>query len=226
MQADFWPLLKQAISHERLEGYSSRKEMMGQESVYAHYAWNMALSESLYPSMQGIEIALRNSLHTAASQRFGSEKWFDDQLLVHERDRGFVSSAKEILVKSGKPVEPSRVIAELSFGFWTSLFDVRYEQRLWPWLLKPVFPYMPRTMRTRAELSRRLNKIRIMRNRVFHHEPIWYWKDMERQHRDLIEAISWINPAMARFIAMLDRFPNVASKGCAPYHEQLESLSV
>ncbi|WP_305041795.1 hypothetical protein [Geoalkalibacter sp.] len=223
MQGDFSALLQKAISHERLEGYSRRKEMQGNNSLFAHYAWNLALSESLYPALQGIEVALRNSMHDAALNRFGSATWFEGDLL-HERDQRFVTVARNALLSAGKTMEPSRILAELSFGFWTSLFDVRYEQRLWPWLLKPVFPYMPRRLRTRAELSRRLNKIRLLRNRVFHHEPIWFWQDLKQQHRNLLETLSWINPAMPRFIGIIDRFPRVAETGCVPYHEQVANL--
>lgn len=226
MQVEFVRLLDKAVSHERLEGYSRRGSIDCPQSLYAHYAWNVSLSESLYPLLQGIEIALRNSLHNAASQRFGREDWFEDNRLIHPVDRGFVNSARETIAKSHKPTEPARIVAELSFGFWTSLFDVRYEQRFWPWLLKPICPYMPRTLRTRAELSRRLNGIRRLRNRVFHHEPIWYWRDLTQQHRELAETLYWINPAMEQFVGMLDRFPQVMSQGCRPYHGLLEGVSL
>lgn len=226
MQADFFEMLNRAISQERLDGYTRRREKMGPESIYAHYAWNLALSESLYPALQGVEIALRNSLQAAMTKRYGCEEWFNDRNLLHERDCLSVAAAQQTLIKAGKAVDPSRVVAELGFGFWTSLFDVRYEQRFWPWLLKPVFPYMPRTLRTRAELSRRLNRVRFLRNRVFHHEPIWYWKDLERQQRELVKVVFWINPAMAKFVSSLDRFPAIAVTGCAPYHTLMESLAL
>jgi hypothetical protein len=48
-----------------------------------------------------------------------------------------------------------------------------------------------------------------LRNRVFHHEPIWYWRDLAQQHAQLLETINWINPAMRSLIGVLDRFPGV-----------------
>ena len=175
MQLDFFMLLRRAISHERLEAYRMRGADMNGMNLYVHYAWNIALSESLYPALQGLEIALRNSIHDASAERFGTENWFSDDLsLLLPPEQDSIRKARGALIKEGKQPEEEGVIAELSFGFWTSLFDVRYEQRLWPWLLKPVFPFMPRSIRTRKMLSGRLNRIRHLRNRVFHHEPVWY----------------------------------------------------
>ncbi|WP_444945362.1 hypothetical protein ACJJIP_13825 [Microbulbifer sp. VTAC004] len=64
-------------------------------------------------------------------------------------------------------LDAGRVIAELSFGFWTSLLDRRYKQVLWPRLLKTAFPEMPRRLRTRNNLSRRFQRICHLRNRIF-----------------------------------------------------------
>jgi len=137
--------------------------------------------------LQILEITLRNSLHSAITESYQTERWFELSFL-HERERGQFNQAKGSLRNEKKTMEAGRIIAELSFGFWTSLFDVRYEhnQILWPKLLKPTFPYLPKGQRTRAFLSRELNRIRFLRNRVFHHEPIWHWKDLAIQHQHLI----------------------------------------
>lgn len=226
MQGDFFTLLGRAISHERLESYRRKGAEIDGLNLYAHYAWNIALSESLYPALQGLEVSLRNGIHGAATERFNAENWFADEsgfLLPPEQDS--VRKAKGTLIKCGKQPEAAGVIAELNFGFWTSLFDVRYEQKLWPWLLKPVFPYMPRSIRTRKTLSKRLNRIRLLRNRVFHHEPVWYWGDLAQQHEELLEAIAWLNPSMKDFIITLDRFHEVHGNGAEKHRVQLEKLT-
>lgn len=225
MQEDFFTQLRRSISHERLEAYRQRRTDSDDLNLYAHYAWNIALSESLYPALQGLEVSIRNSIHDAASERFKTEYWFDDISLLYPPEKESVRKAKETLIKSKKPLDVGRIIAELNFGFWTSLFDVRYEQRFWPWLLKPVFPSMPRTERTRKTLSQRLNKIRQLRNRIFHHEPIWHWRDLRRQHAELLEAIYWINPAMMKFVKELDRFPVILEKGYDGYKQGILQLT-
>lgn len=69
---------------------------------------------------------------------------------LHERERTQVSQAKDDLKKLNKKISAARIVAELSFGFWTSLFDIRYEhgQVLWPSLLKPTFLFLPKGQRT------------------------------------------------------------------------------
>lgn len=91
-----------------------------------------------------------------------------------------MARAKASLDEIGRPLEPSRVVAGLSFGFWTSLRNQRNEQRLWPSLLKTAFPFLPKGQRTRKTLSTRLDKVRCLRNRVLHREPIWHWRDLVR----------------------------------------------
>jgi hypothetical protein len=218
MQADFVTKLRQVLSHERLAAYQQRGRTDGDLALFSHYLWNMALSESLYPGLQALEVALRNTIHNAAIQQFSRKDWYADRQIIHHRyNINAISKAREQLRRQNKTPDPGRIIAELSFGFWTSLFDSRYEQKLWTRLIKPAFPYMPRRIRTRKELSKRLNKIRNLRNRIFHHEPIWYWQDLAQQHDILLETLTWIEPAMRDMLTTLDRFPEIYEAGPQTY---------
>ena len=225
MQEEIARLLRKAVSHERIEAYRERGTNGSDSNLFAHYAWNIAICESLYPALQGLEVALRNSIHHTIREDRGNNYWFDDRRLIHERDRPLVDKAKAKLTRMNKPHDEGRVIAELSFGFWTSLFDSRYEQRLWPRYLKTAFPAMPRTIRKRKTLTKRLNKLRYLRNRVFHHEPIWHWRDLQEQHQMLLETTSWINPAMQALITGLDRFDEVYNNRVVPYEALINQLS-
>lgn len=102
-----------------------------------------------------------------------------------------VASAKQKLAEVGKPLEADRIVAELNFGFWSNLLNRPYEQQqvLWPTLLRAVFPYAPARFRNRPALSRRFNEIRQLRNRIFHHEPIWDTPNLLQSHANIIEAI-------------------------------------
>ena len=65
---------------------------------------------------------------------------------------------------------------------------------------------MKAKVRTRATLSKRLNKIRRLRNRIFHYEPIWYYNDLKQQHEQILETIGWIEPRMKDMILPIDQF--------------------
>ncbi len=225
MQADFSEQLFTALSQERLSAYQSRVDDGGNLNLFSHYAWNMALSESLYPILQTLEITLRNAIYEAAKDHFKQGDWFDDPKIIHYHyNQAAIRKAKQSLQRQNKPLEPGRIIAELTFGFWTSLLDKRYEQVLWHQIIKTTFSHMPRTHRTRKNLSQRFNKIRDLRNRVFHHEPIWYWQDLERQHQDMLEALDWISPEMKELVMAVDRFDDVYNNGLVGITKKLKSF--
>ena len=224
MQEQFFFNLKYLISEQRIGPY--RVNVTDSELItYARYAWNLALCESLYPALNGLEIALRNGIHNAATYRFGDEYWFDSLTLGKTRDS--LKRSREKLASDAKKRENAAVgdlVSQLNFGFWVGLFDSQYEQVLWTQLLRPVFPYIPRTERSRNRLSRRLHSIRMMRNRVFHHEPIWNHPDLKALHGRVLDTIGWISWEMRRFIEMLDRFPNIYSQGPQKYEQEMEAV--
>jgi len=224
MQANFSEQLRRAISHERLAAYNQRGSSNDDAELFAHYALNMALSESLYTPLQCLEVSLRNGIHDAATAHFKTDAWFDLPSLLSPQERHKVQEAKNTLIKGKKPLDSVRIIPELTFGFWTSLFDVRYEKILWPWLLKPVVPNMPRHIRIRRTLSKRLNRVRTLRNRIFHHEPIWHWRDLQSQHTDILEAITWVNPAMMAFVEQFDRFEEIYKNGVSEYRKIITAM--
>lgn len=60
-----------------------------------------------------------------------------------------------------------------------------------------------------------------MRNRIFHHEPIWYWQDLPQQHERALEAISWIEPAVKDLVMTVDRSPPIYQDSLREIERQL-----
>jgi hypothetical protein len=214
----FFQQIRQVLSEERFEAYSHAAKDPDSEKL-ARYLWNIALCRALYPTLQGLEIALRNALHRSISDLHGTEKWFEKRYGVVKGDsgKGRVGNALRRVQQSGNPMTPGRVVAELSFGFWASLLNRRYNQVLWPQLLKPTFPHMPRKIRTQKFVRRRIERVRKLRNRVFHHEPIWHWSDLKDQHAQTLEAIGWICPDWRYTVDTIDHFPKVHADGLKPF---------
>ncbi|MGV8038860.1 MAG: hypothetical protein AB2L07_01845 [Thermoanaerobaculaceae bacterium] len=207
------------LSAERLAPYSLDGRRPPLDAL-ALYAWNMALCEALYPALHALEVAVRNSVHTAFSKGLGAN-WYEN-LERPELER--VAAAKASLAEEGKSIEVSRVIAQLPLGFWTGLLTKRYEQRLWPRFMQSAFPLMPRSQRTRHVVHGRLDDLRNLRNRVFHHEPVWHWKDLPDKHHQLWEVTGWTNQELAELVAFVDRFPEVHRAGWQPYRELLDQF--
>lgn len=212
------------LSPDRLDGgYGGGG--VPREEILARYLWNVALCEALYPSLQMLEVALRNTVFDAGCAVYPAGVpappgrvpcWLDTPGLLHAQEASKVNAARTALRNAGKPLEPGRLVAELTFGFWTALFDVRYENNrfLWPRLFsQKIFGAAPRDRRSRKALSPLLNRVRYLRNRAFHHEPIWHWRDLREQHALTPALIGWMSPPLLRTVRMMDRFEAAHSGG-------------
>lgn len=225
-------LIRQAISDQRLDAYRIT-EADDDLDLLERYVWNMALSEALYPVLQSLEVTLRNTVHRAIGNAVGTDTWFDAGLLAEPEVRQIAEARAKLAVKR-KPDEPDRVVAELNFGFWTSLFNDRYEHVLWRSnpkigdagkLIKTAFPNLEPRLRTRAKIGARVNTIRQrLRNRIFHHEPIWNMHSLPALHVELHAILGWINPAMLELVKRIDRFPEVYGQGSRPYRKRLSGV--
>lgn len=208
------------LSEQRLSPYLRQAEGDLADAL-GHYTWNLQLSESLYPVLQLTEVVFRNALHQALSVEFDTPTWFHG-LWLHPREQKAVDKALGELRKRRADPTADRTVAELHFGFWCSLCDKRYEhqQTLWPKLFRHApLSQMPRRHRHRQGLSRAVNRLRQLRNRVFHHEPIWHWRDLPQRHQDALALLAWLNPSVATLASSLDRFPAVHQRGWAPMQE-------
>jgi hypothetical protein len=78
--SDYLEELSQAVSRVRLEAY--RPSAGSDLDTIVNYFWNITLCEALYPSLDAVEVVLRNSIHRTLSGYFQSEYWFDDTRLV------------------------------------------------------------------------------------------------------------------------------------------------
>lgn len=199
------------LSRDRFEACRYHQE--DDESTLRRVTWNTALSEALYTPLQGLEVSVRNSVHRAISDLYGGPDWISKPgSYLRPSEQQMMRDAIDFLRVRRKPLTAGYMISELKFGFWTSLFDAHYE-KLWHQIIKAAFPAMPKVIRTRGELSRRINPVRHLRNAVSHHHSIWHWRDLKKQHEEIYVLLRWMEPEFAEFIRKQDRFPDVLSKG-------------
>jgi hypothetical protein len=168
------------------------------------YALNTRLSEALYTPLQTLEVALRNRVHVVMAEAHG-ERWFEaDGLLRVEHQREQLASAIAELAKAGKDPTAGRVVAALTFSFWTAMLSPAYED-LWRSTLNAIASRPDGKRLPRKSLSRPLTPIRVLRNRIAHHEPILHW-DLRKHHANIVALTAWLSPAAAAWCAMIDRF--------------------
>lgn len=92
------------------------------------------ISEAFYPMLSILEVGLRNSMDYQLKRKFDDGNWFESNdfiKIASSYQIDSISDARKNIHREKKVVTPGKIIAELSFGFWTSLFDSRFEMSLW-----------------------------------------------------------------------------------------------
>lgn len=202
-----------AISPERFRPYILRAGGSRLRAVWI-YERNTAIAEALYGVTQGIEIAVRNSIHRELSGAFGAY-WFEEFSFGETQDK-MLTEAKGAIARDRRPVTPGAVVAELNLGFWVALLTRAYEKTLWVPCLHRAFPhaYVEKRGQTaviqvkidRCDIHERLDNIRYLRNRIAHHEPLLKL-DLPQCYSRTLEALKWICPISAQWVRTTNCFP-------------------
>ena len=103
------------------------------------------------------------------------ENWLENKDFLTNDSLRKIDEAKKILFKRAEPISKSKIIAELSFGFWVNLFKKPYEMKLRTKDIQKIFTNLPpkkEKMINREVIYKELNHIRNFRNRVFHYEKV------------------------------------------------------
>jgi hypothetical protein len=207
-------IIDKIISQERLQPYISHHSGDTEKAI-AHYKANILISESFYPLISILEVGLRNSIDKQFVRRFSDDKWFDNIEFIqivskYQIDR--ISEARTNIQSSKKEITTGRIISELTFGFWTSLFDTKFEMTLWK-NLRFSFPNCQKENRKRKIISAKLNRIRKFRNRIFHHEAIsWNIDVLNAYKHDIIEGINWLDKDLLNWIGELNHIDQTIEK--------------
>ena len=98
------------------------------------------------------------------------------------------------------------------------------QPRLWPSLFLTAFPNLPLRWQHRSKLSDKLHTIRLLRNRAFHHEPIWTRK-VRRDEADICEIIGWICPPAERLAREASRLNSVVAQRLVPHEQVVKRLA-
>ncbi len=205
--------LEKILSTDRLIPYLT-KHNRDYDKAINHYKANIRISESFYSAIAIIEVGLRNNIDNQFKRKYTTEDWYDHPDFIKDVssfqiDR--IQEARKNILKEKKIVTHSRIIAELTFGFWTSLFDTRFERSLWK-NLRFAFPKCPKHIRQRKTVSSKLNSIRKLRNRIFHHESIaWNIEALTNYKNELYEVINWLNGDLTTFFKDTFRIDEVLS---------------
>ncbi len=177
------------------------------------YRINLSVSQAFYPILNLFEIFLRNAVNDQVASYFDNSNWITSEKQGFMND-GFLKKSKFFLKRSvqraektierkGGKISSGKVISELSFGFWASLFEVHH-YRLIRGVIIRCFPHRPNHVK-RSIVFQKLNRIRQFRNRIYHNEPICFkgsnvnFKEAEKIKDEIFEMLSWIDSDLATY---------------------------
>ena len=200
----------------------------------AMYYANARLAQAFQPLISFFEVVLRNQLHYALAHYFNDVQWLLNQksgfmsdpslthivkktgkMKVNDFLKSEVERSERTLIGKKRNVTAGRVIAELNFGFWNSLYETHHYA-----LLKGVpctiFKTLPAGV-GRKEVNQMVQQIRDLRNRISHNEPLCfnnksfdmtYASDMYVMIRDFL---NWIDPQIVTSLCK-ERLDHVESE--------------
>lgn len=170
-------IIKNSLSNIRLRQYLKATD--NNSEALELYLWNSTISAALLPALSLCEVTLRNTIDFALTNIYG-RRWAYNKafhISLPNTKKGF-NSRREIEELSKKHKNaPDQIIAETKFIFWQSLLTKRHDERIWNTQLNLCFPNMNLTIpvsERRAKIYQTIERVRRLRNRIAHHEPIFY----------------------------------------------------
>ncbi|HEU4453692.1 MAG TPA: hypothetical protein VFR81_11565 [Longimicrobium sp.] len=198
--------LQEAISPARLGTYLRQTHYNARRAI-ALYEWNVRAGAALLPILQANEVALRNAVHAALTSAFEPD-WPTAQGFLRSlpsRERAvFEAETRKLRSRvAGGRVSAGDVVAGQTYWFWVFLLTSRFQNRVWNKQFAAAFPYAPKSV-DRAVVHARCETIRLLRNRIAHHEPLLKY-DLPGAYQRALSIVRWISPVKALWAA--ERWP-------------------
>lgn len=172
------------------------------------YSWNIEASTAILGASAALEVGIRNAMHRELTTYSTRESWWDSLPLRSNEDDQIREAIKFLERRRGAGRWSSgHVVAELRASFWESLLVNRYHRSLWEPALKNAFPNF--TGR-RGDLHERMERLRLLRNRAAHHEPV-HARDLMVDHRYMCELGLYADADLATWISSTSRLPDVVA---------------
>lgn len=191
------------LSAERFRTYLKRAGYDRDRALTLH-EWNTQLNAALLHDFAHLEVGLRNMYDRAfgAVVAPGEKHWTDPQscrLLFPDRDGADFRTHRDLenarRLAGGPNALPGKMMAELTFGFWTLLTSTRHANVIWQPHLRHLYPGGS----DRRQIHNGLDELRKLRNRVAHHEPI-VLAQLPGALRRIQRYASYVSPELARYM--------------------------
>lgn len=196
--------VNEVLSAARFAPYLSRTDDDFDAAIHL-YQWNLDVSSAFYIPLHCLEIGLRNAVHRRLAEWFGQPDWWTHAQLRGKGPTMVRDALRAATSRVDRAVLADDVVTELHFGFWVSLLSKGYDRSLWVPSLHAAFPHY---RGRRDVLHERLNTMRLLRNRIMHHEPIHH-RDLAADHHTALSLVGYLSPSMVTELESFDRVPAI-----------------
>ncbi|OOR87483.1 hypothetical protein B0181_10290 [Moraxella caviae] len=167
------------MSVERSQPYIKNTQTL--KSALELYKKNSELCALCWTPIQHCEVVLRNMIDKALVVAYG-ENWLVQTVFLNtlkEYKRHKIDTSIKKFMRKNKSLEFNRnqVVADLELSFWQEITSKKYLNRVWVKAIDAVFPNRPKNLSVEVfikELYANIEIVRRLRNRIAHHEPIYY----------------------------------------------------
>lgn len=170
--------IKNALAAARVGTYeAATKAIPVLNGALALYAWNAQVSAAMMAPLHLCEVVVRNAVSDALTTVYGPD-WPWSPVFTRslpQPAQGYSARSDLMKVRVAQPTA-GKVIPELKFVFWQTMFTSRLDVRIWQPQLRGVMPHLDATKtvaQLRGLIYSELDQLRKLRNRIAHHEPIF-----------------------------------------------------
>jgi len=138
------------------------------------YMLNIEMSKNFYGILNLFEVALRNAINEHYKNHFEDDDWILNQAngdFFEEYYKDSIAKQKKKLNRTNS-CSHDKLVAALTFGFWTDMFFKPHFTKGNKTLLK-IFPNKEKGINCKF-IYKELDEIRDFRNRIAHHEAICF----------------------------------------------------
>lgn len=189
VKPDVGRAVRRALSAARIGTYEKAAHPdLGADGALMLYEWNAQVSGALMLPLHVCEVAIRNAVSDGIEGIYGS-KWPWSEAFERSLPSAPMGYNPRLNLREerSRHTTPGKIVAELKFVFWQRMFTSRHDERIWNHQLKNVLPHL-NTNRPihdlRSLIYEEMEQIRLLRNRIAHHEPIF--------RRDLVKDLARI----------------------------------
>lgn len=176
------------------------------EGALALYRWNLEVSAAFVGSLHLCEIAVRNGIVEAIEAVHGGAWPWTQGFIRSIPTGGGYDAQRDLRHCAARNQTAGMVVVDLKLVFWEKMLTLRFERQIWQHHFATAFPGHDTALSVSDAIAAcrdDLEHVRLFRNRIAHHEPI-FARNLQDDLARIRRLIHWRNPTAAAWMAKIE----------------------